>query len=877
MDDPSVQHTFLHEVDLTDRQMEVLRLKADRRTNAEIAEKLVITLTTVKWHVRQIYNKLGANNRAEAVASARQLGLLEKGPEHPKGTFYNFPTPLTYFVGRESEIRQIISTLTDPDTRLVTLLGPGGIGKTRLALQAAGSLDAAFPDGICWVPFPALDQAELVFTTIDEYIAENIYTAFGLTRQGTEEYTQLLVSFLKNRQALVVLDSFEILISGANSVSNLLTETSACKFMVTSRERLNLPGEVLYHILGLRHSQDSENSQPADAVNLFLQEASRVSQSDLDYPEVLPAIQRICSRLEGMPLAITLAAEWSRLLPIDAIEQELERGLEFLDAGSTSIRSVFDRSWNLLTDQQQVAFTRLAVFQRGFTRESAQKVAGADLETLSALFDKSLIQQMGESRYTIHDLLRQYAIEHLQARDDWESTRDAHCTFFARLVADQLVAIMSGDHSKILADLDNIRAAWRWAVKRKRLADLHRMVFPLDWFYNLRALYSEGIAVMGLAIDALRTESPHGLQGIVYAKALIQYGLERTWVHGTDQNAESILEGIKILRSLDCRKDLAWPLILAIFEGHFKNDPQTREQYCRESLEIFKELDNPHGVAFALAVLSSHYRKLDQLSDAQQSIEHSLEISRSIGDQEGIALALHNLGDLFLHRGNFEAAHKVYAEEAHLWGELALLRSKNEAIQSQANTALAAGNLKEAEQLYLESLAEFEQLDDPGNALTNLFGLTRIALKRENLQEAHDLLQDARLFMENRQDSEEQARWWLLSGRIDLHQGNADAAHSAFCQALEYSTKVGNTALIQTLLDFASYYQQQLEYDLATLLLGFAKNQNGLSTVLVQGHIDPLQASLAVSLDKDSLSALMDKGATLDQQELVERLLAECG
>ena len=878
MDDPSVHHSFLQEVDLTDRQMEVLRLKADRRTNAEIAEKLVITLTTVKWHVRQIYNKLGANNRAEAVASARQLGILEKRSERQKGIFYNFPGTLTPFIGREQEIHQITTFFTDPDTRLVTLIGPGGIGKTRLALQAARSLNAGFPDGICWVPFSALDQAELVFTTIDEYIAENIYTAFGLTRQGREEYKLLLETYLKNRQALIILDSFEILISGASIVSDLLAKTTDCRFLVTSRERLNLPGEVLYPVQGLAYTPVSDDiTAPADAARLFLQEANRVSQSEIDHPDHLSAIERICSRLEGMPLAIRLAAEWARLLSVEAIEQELEHGLEFLDTGSTSIRAVFDRSWNLLTDQQQDSFVRLAVFQRGFTREAAREVAGADLSTLSALFDKSLIQKMEEARYCLHDLLRQYAVEHLKTRGEWDATRDAHCAFFAGLLDDQEDAIISGDHSKILPDLDNIRASWRWAVKRRRLVDLNRMIFPLDWFYNLRALYSEAITVMGLAVEAMYMQKPEGLQGIVYGKALLQYGLETTWIQGSDNAAESIHEGIRILRGLGSPKDLAWGLILSVLEGLFRNDPKVREQYCLESLKIFEELENPQGIACSLTVLGAHYRQINKYSDARRSIERGLAISRKIGDQEGTAHALRNLGHLYFNFGDFDTASIYYWEEARLWGELSLPRLKNQALQSLANTALAAGNLNEAKMQYQECLAEFEQLGDPGNTLSSLFGLIQIALRQKKSKEALDLLLDARFFMEERQDYEEQTHWWLLSGRIDLQQGNADAAHSAFCHALKSSAQVGNTTTIETFLDFASYYHQQLEPELAALLLGYAQIQPGLSAVLVQSYLKPLHTSLAMSVDEDRLSVLLDEGAALDQQDLINRLLADCG
>ncbi len=477
MDDTQAWREVLIEVSLTERELEVLRLKARRRTNAEIATTLFISITTVKWHVRQIYNKLGVNNRAEAVTSARQLGILDQRPERPIHPHRNIPTPSTPFIGRANELGQLTNILTKSGTHLVTLTGPGGIGKTRLALQAATLLHDRFADKLCWVKFTAPDDTDFVFSTVEEFVIGTIITAIGLSLQGSTDPRHLLKSYRQTREILFIMDSFEHLISGAKVISDLLSGATASKFLITSRERLDIPEEILYPVQGMSYTQKAGDDPAAvDAVNLFLQAFKRVSNTNYLDPPALAAIGRVCARLEGMPLVIELAADWMRLLPPTEIEQELDRGLAFLDAGSTSIKAVFDQSWKLLTEHQRTSLARLAVFQRGFTRDAAQHVAEADLDTLSALFDKSLVQRAGEGRYSLHDLLRQYAAEQLAIIREREVIRDAHCAYYAALVADQCESIYRGDHSKILADLDNIRAAWQWSIKRRRLEDLRKML-----------------------------------------------------------------------------------------------------------------------------------------------------------------------------------------------------------------------------------------------------------------------------------------------------------------------------------------------------------------------------------------------------------------
>jgi predicted ATPase/DNA-binding CsgD family transcriptional regulator len=858
---------------LTDRQLEVLHLKAGRHTNAEIAEQLVISITTVKWHIRQIYNKLGANNRAEAISIARQAGLLQQKQLPPKQPQFNYPTPSTPFIGRNQELHHLKELLNDPDTRLVTLMGLGGIGKTRLALQTARLMEDNFSDGICWVPFSGRDEGELIFTTVSDYLIENILTALKLPTQGSDDLKGLLRRYLDKREFLIILDGFESLLTGASFISELLAGTTACKFLITSRERLHIPGEVLFTVQGLPVTQEADvNPEANDAVNLFLQTASRVSDSDILADDFLPTIQRICAHLEGLPLAIELAADWTRLLPIDEIEQELEQGFSLLDIGTTGIRSVFDRSWNQLTDPEQASFSRLAVFQNSFTREAAEQVADADLERLSKLYDKSLIEKVDEGRYALHDLWRHYLVEHLTARAERDKARDTHCAYFAELVAGQTASIASGDHSKVLADLDNIRATWLWAAKRRRLENLHKMLLPLDWFYNLRAYYLEGMAAWELAVDSLQMKNPEGLQGIVYGRVLVHYGLEKSIIKGVDEARSAVNKGIAILRQLGSPEDLAWPLILSVFVGITDFDTQLEEQNCQEALEIFEELNNPIGMAFSLSLLGTNYRKNGRFGEAQQSIERGLAVSRSIGDLEGTAYALRNLGHLNLHLGHFETAWENFKEEAALWEELSLPRVKNEALRFLGEASAAAGQLKEAEQLFLESLAEFEQIGDDGNTLRNLLDLGNIALQQGQTKKAHELLHDIRTILERRNANEESARFWQLEGQIYLHQGDLEAAYRSFQTALENNLQSGGTSLLETFLDFADYYQSQIDPESAARLLGFVQSKTGLPAVLVNNRINPLRASLEEEMGEESLANYLAQGAALDQKDILDMI-----
>lgn len=876
MSDGQAWHDVADENSLTERELEVLNLKARRRTNAEIGEQLFISITTVKWYVRQIYNKLGVNNRSEATAAARQLGLLDQPRDRKTVRHDNLPLPLTPFIGRKRELDELTATLADPHSRLITITGPGGMGKTRLAIQTASILKDRFANGVCWVTFSHQDATEFVFATIDEYIGLTICAALGLSLQGEENAWELMSRFLQEKEVLIALDRFEHLVSSAPQIRRLLAKAPACRVLVSSRERLNVPGEVVLAMQGMPIT-DEESKDPfaADAVNLFLQAAKRVANNNYRDQDTLAMIQRICSQLEGMPLAIELAAEWTRLLSVTEIEQELEHGLEFLD-GSTSMRAVIDRSWNLLSAKEQKYFARLSVFQGSFSRDAACYVAVVDLDTLSTLYDKSLIQRSREDRYTIHDLLRQYAGEQLLAQGEVEEVRDAHCDYFAALADEQLESLFRGDHGAIMVDLNNVRAAWRWGVRRRRLEDLRIMLFPMDWFYNLRAYYAEGAAAMQMAIDEFQMVEPTGLQGIVYGKALVNHGLEQSRIYGADAVEPTVRQGLAILRQLNAREDLAWAQLLSLFAGILL-DPHEREQCCLESLALFEELDNDYGIAFSLAVLGSIQRQAGRYEESQKNIERGLAVSRSLDDPEGEAHALRHLGHLNLHMGRYEAAYLNFQEEYALWRELSLPRLAGEALRYWGETCLARGAYGEAEAVLQESLAEFEQVGDHGNAVWALTDLAEMACLQERPKKALAFLDDARAIMQQRRDSKEQTRWWQLSGRVALQQGNVKNARLAFEHALAYSLQSQGMVIVESILDFANLQRVESDLESAARLLGFVQVQPGLSATLIQRQIEPLRSSLSAARGEHWLAMMAEEGAQLDQQTILKTLQTDIG
>ncbi len=410
---------------LTERESDILNLIGEGLSNPEIAEHLVLGVETVRWHTKQIYSKLNVHSRTQAVHRAYELGLLTNPTaliDNPKPTKRpdNLPTYTLPFIGRENDISELNRLLKDPAVRLITIVGSGGMGKTRLCVEVARQQKDYFKDGICFVSMLTIQSAN----EVELAIANGVNLRLNDDRNPQNE----LFKYLQSKSMLIILDSFPHSLVDAELVISILKFTRDIKIMVTSHTSLNLRDEWVRHLPQLGVPPLTADIEKADvdtygAIKLFETCVRRI-RGDFSLKDHLPAVIQICRIVQGMPLAIELAAAWLKTLSVEDVASEIQRNIDFLtttqrdfEVRHRSIQAVFEHSWSQLTDEEQRVFQRLSVFRGRFGLPAAEQVGGASIQVLSELVGKSLLQQHSTGLYEIHNLLREYAERKLESQD----------------------------------------------------------------------------------------------------------------------------------------------------------------------------------------------------------------------------------------------------------------------------------------------------------------------------------------------------------------------------------------------------------------------------------------------------------------------------
>ena len=431
---------------LTTREMEILALIVNGSSNREIANRLFIAHSTVRWYIRQIYGKLGAETREEAIELALTTGIAPPALETGWVIRHNLPVQTNSFIGRECELDELSQMVADSDCRLITIVAPGGMGKTRLALALAERVMAlpeqieqmpnragSFQDGVFFIALASLTTPDLLISTI----ADSIGYRF---QSDGRDLKQQLLDFLHEKQMWLILDNAEHLRGGMGIASEILAYAKDIQIVVTSRERLNLNVETVYTIAGLPFGdwETLEGALAGDCVKLFLQSAKRVKPSFTLAVDEIDSLARVCQLVDGMPLAIELAAAWVAMLSLEEIANEITQNLDFLSSNMQdtpqrqhSIRAVFEYTWKRLSTAEQNVLMKLSVFRGGWAREAAEEVAGADLLLLRALVSKSLIDHGADGRFEMQGLLHQFAEEQLELAEEAPTTCAKHSAYYA--------------------------------------------------------------------------------------------------------------------------------------------------------------------------------------------------------------------------------------------------------------------------------------------------------------------------------------------------------------------------------------------------------------------------------------------------------------
>ena len=510
---------------LTEREQEILRLLAQGRSDRDIAEGLVLTVGTVKWYNRQIYNKLNVNNRTEAATFGQQMGLLDKGtPAQPARIAHNLPAQLTTFVGRRQALAQLGELLRT--SRLVTLSGPPGAGKTRLALEAASQALVDFPDGVYFVPLAAVAEPDLVLQSIAQ--------ALGV-KEAQESLYHAVTQRLDEERVLLLLDNFEHLLEAAPLVTELLAAAPDLSVLVTSREVLRLYGEQEFPVPPLQvPALDGEISlaeaSHTEAVELFVQRASATLPDFALQADNVAAVAAICVHLDGLPLAIELAAARIKFYAPQNLLLRLGSRLDALSDGprdfpsrQRTLRATLAWSYDLLDDEDKTLFARLGVFAGGWTLEDAQAVCGGGLRLpvaagLEFLVNKSLVlrDSQTEARFMLLETMREYTLEKLRESGEIEALFEGHARHFLALAESRTLDYDGGQEQtwlrRVEAHHDIMRAALRWSLDSAHSAMSLRLSASLARFWRTRDYLSEGRAWLTQAIQQDQAaESPRAL------------------------------------------------------------------------------------------------------------------------------------------------------------------------------------------------------------------------------------------------------------------------------------------------------------------------------------------------------------------------------
>jgi predicted ATPase len=559
---------------------------------------------------------------------------------------------------------------------------------------------------------------------------------------STQEEPEIqLLGYLRNKQILLVLDNFEHLLGGAGVVGRILQAAPGVKILVTSREKLSLQGETALGVGGMSFLEEGQFGDllDQDAVQLFVQ-ASRRRRPDFDPSEEdLELAARICRLVQGMPLAIELAATWMDTLSLQGIAAELSQSLDILKseirdlpARHRSIRAAFDHSWSLIDETERELFMRLSIFRGGFTRAAARQAAGASLELLARLVGKSLVRHDPKrDRFEVHELMRQYGQERLEKDPTVEiSAHEAHAAYYAQFMHRRLENLKDRRQitalAEIEADIENVRTAWQHSLRRKDISLIQQFIHSLRLVYAVRGWNFEGAELFREAVAAIGRENKEDEAQAVKAMALAYQAYFLAWLGLADKGIVLSREGADILRRLNLREELALALdgltLCARYLGLFAE----QDQAAHELQEIAKDLDDPWLESFSLFLIGTLAIERGDYLKAAESAARSLAISQERGDLIVSIYARSVLGTAALNLGDTEAARIHFLRFLSASEKVGYRWAIENASKYLGQVALATHEIEAAEAYFLKSLRIAEEIGLGRDRINLLYELARV-------------------------------------------------------------------------------------------------------------------------------------------------------
>lgn len=669
--------------DLTDRENEIIDLIMQGQTNHEIALALSLAYETIKWYTKRIYSKLHVDNRTQLIL------LMQEANTPLLHTPHTLPRTLTQFIGRQQEIQDIAHVLQQE--RLVTVVGAGGVGKTRLAVEV-GTRQAP-QQHVLFIPLDAVDTQEQFIGLLSN--------AFGIVQSGSGGLLHHLLSALPTHPTLLILDNFETVVESAGILAQILQHSDHLRLLVTSRVVLRLQTEYVYFLRGLPVEDTTATNQ--SAIDLFLERAHH-QQSTTDTISERQIIAEICALVDGNPLAIELAASWTRTLTYDQILQELQHGLDLLqvdlqdvDDRHRSMVAVCEQSWGMLTEDEQRICMGLSVFRGGFSSEAAHAITDVSHLHLANLVDKSMVRPTDDNRFQFHDILRMFARSQLAKQPALsQDIHQRHARYFITFLAESEAMLRSWKQKQVLQvielELDNIVEAWQWIVRHGDIDELALAMQPLARFLSNTDRSQQGATLFAQALE----QATAGTR--TYAGLLLFKGWNAIWLGQTIQGETELFAALDLLDQLGVSAEWAMPTAMITFnEGydsdtfeklytHYKRDREIYIErgedwnigwmeyslgnicratnrykesvtYLQSSFQHFEEVGDLYCQAWALDGLSTTYRRMKAYDRAVETGLQLKAISERISYNVGLVISHELFGEVAVAHGNHQEAY----------------------------------------------------------------------------------------------------------------------------------------------------------------------------------------------------------------------------
>jgi predicted ATPase/class 3 adenylate cyclase len=770
------------------------------------------------------------------------LATLEYDPQ-------NLPAQMTSFIGRETEWNALRDLLTRDDIRLITLTGPGGVGKTRLALQLATESRERFPDGRFLVQLAATSQASQVARTIADTLD---------IREVREDALPVTISeWMADRSLLLILDNFEQVREAAPLVGRLLAGCSRLTVLVTSRVRLRLTGEQEYEVPPLTKPAHAntpiEELARIEAVQLFVNRARATRPQFALTAANAPSLAGICQRLDGLPLAIELAAARSKRIPPERMLDQLDDRFGFLTQGSRdlpprqqALRAAIDWSFDLLSPEHQALFQRLGIFAGGFTLDAAEEVlnpaiSGAAatfydvLDGVSTLVDNSLLQVItapnGDPRYLMLETIRAYARQRLTASGEFDTFARHHANWMRRLARESRAHWRHTDEIAWLARLetetDNLRAALDWLAARPDPVPHVDLTAAIWWFWTNRGHLPEGRAQLERALARSGGERSPG-----WADALTGAGVT----------------------------------------AYLQGDWTTASGYFAQALPRLREAGDDRGLVRALNNAGNVALLRDDPDVAAAHYDEALDILRRTGDKAVMGIVLSNLGRTARHQGSYDLARRRFAEAIAVQEEIGEERGRITTIANLADLLFDLEQMDEAEARYQEARDGYAALNDRHSTAYALERLAQFAIRHGDWQTAQSQIDEALAIFDDVGDEDGTASMLLVLAELQRTQGDPASAAGTLVRALDlWRTREVGSVIAPVILKLAVVASATGQHERAARLLGAVGRIQQTSIAALsprdQRELDEGTAEIRSAMDSGAFGRACAAGRELSEAE----------